>query len=137
MSRRGVDARARDRRHRAAGALRSQSSARAAARANPAALPASTTGNKDAPSVERGSTKHAATRGLAPVERPKRTTRRVADVDLDPLRQLVVGRDAAALLPRSGGCDCSVRRWVRRWLARAGALASGTGERRGRTLGSG
>jgi hypothetical protein len=97
MSRRGIDARARDRRHRAAVALRSRSSARGAGQGQPSSPDGERAAEQEqALSAEVGSTKHPTSWGSLRMTRPKRKARRRAVVDLDPLRQLVVGRDAAA-----------------------------------------
>lgn len=93
MSRRGNDARARDRRHRAAVALRSQTSLRS---------------DVDRQSDISASDEELGEQGHAPPvarTRPRRARPRRVDVDVDPLRELVVGRNGAAV-----AVDVEVRR---------------------------
>jgi hypothetical protein len=113
MSRRGAAAKVRDRRHRAAVALRSQTSERSAAdgRSSTSASENDHAGQGPEPVAADRSASNPQTSAPPLKARPRRIPRRGADFDLDPLRQLVVGRDAAAR-----AVDVEVRR-----LRRSGA----------------
>lgn len=113
MSRGGTAAKARDRRHRVAVALWSQTSERSAADGGPstAANANDHAGQMHEPVATDRSTSNPKAWRSPLKARPRRTPRRRADVDLDPLRQLVVVRDAAAR-----AVDIEVRR-----LRRSGA----------------
>lgn len=123
MSRRGNNARARDRRHRAAVALRSQTSARSdvGRQTDSPADEEDLREQRHAPPVTRKPASTPPTWNSPPITRPRRAPRKRVLVDMDPLRELIVGRNAAAL-----AVDVEVRR-LRRLAANWSEIAEALG----------
>lgn len=123
MSRRGNDARARDRRHRAAVALRSQTSANSEVERQ-SNSPSGEQVQREpghAPPTTSKSASTPSTWNSIPATPPKRAPRKRVDVDVATLRQLVVDRKAAAM-----AVDVEVQR-LRRLGAGWAQIATGLG----------